>query len=212
MAFASIIWVAVCILVSQWTKLPALQDRQVHYLECSTTLDWLAYTEGAEFITFVRGKKHPWWKQTDKKREGNFAKLFFFQILKVKMMRVTVHGQAEMNSDTQFLHEHQINSTRVHFASLQKAPPGLQKTSPLACCHWHSVPRCTQYPQLAGIFKNLSRTYRCRALSELSAGEFHHSIIYSVQQYWKEMSRAWNPSVEAGIPCDCTGLRDKHDR
>lgn len=51
------IWVAVCILGSQWTKLPALGERPVHYLVCSTALDWQSYTRGAEFIIFVRGKK-----------------------------------------------------------------------------------------------------------------------------------------------------------
>lgn len=49
-------WGAVCIPISQWSELPALRERQAHYLEHSTTPDWLSYTRGAEFIIFVGGK------------------------------------------------------------------------------------------------------------------------------------------------------------
>jgi len=115
------------------------------FLECSTALDWLSYTRGAEFIIFVGGKASL--RKINKKNESwpNWV----FQIIKLNMMGVIVHGgnQAEL--------WHIAPSVGIRLTPWQKAPRGLQSTSPLILCHQRSVPRSTEQPRALKPAQNL---------------------------------------------------------
>lgn len=77
-------WGAACILISQRVKLPALGDGHIS----SSTLDWLSYTRGAEFIISV-GKKASL-RKINKKNESwpNWV----LHIIKLKMMNCCSWG------------------------------------------------------------------------------------------------------------------------
>lgn len=82
--------------------------------------------------------------------------------------------------------------------------------SPLACCHWHSVPHYTQYqkvslnicPELAGAAPYLS----------FLQGSFTTASFIQFSNIKKRCPGPENPSAEAGIPCDYTSLWHRHDR
>lgn len=115
-------------------------------------------------------------------------------------------AKQNMNSDIQSLHEHQINSTWVHFAMLQKASTEI--ISPPACCHRQCPPSTQDQNGSLKICPKLAGAGPCLSLLQ---GSFTTASFIQFSDIKRRSPGPENPSVEASILCGYTGLCDKHD-
>lgn len=83
------------------------------------------------------------------------------------------------------------------------------RTSPLVCCHWHTVPHCTQHQKGSlKICPELAGTGPCLSFLQGSFTTAPFIQFSNIKERWQGLKPL---CVEAGTPGDCTGLCDKHD-